>query len=175
MRSEGVWDLVTWREEKYQGNQGREDSLKIKENEEAKDVLTTIYADDTHSRASAKTKRELEQRNSRGLTKVCEELQSLRLKVNKDKTTYMILTTQGRRARENLESLIVVCGEGVKSVKVGKAPGLHVSNDMTWKDQVDKTVKSCQEKLRGLWKCIEYLNQQQRQVKVEGIIMSRLT
>ena len=54
--------------------------------------------------------------------------------------------------RENLESEIVVCGERVKSVKVGKTLGLLVSHDMTWKDQVDKTVKSCQEKLRGLWK-----------------------
>ena len=81
-----------------------------------------------------KQKRELEERNSRGLTKVCEQLKALRLKVNEDKTTYMILATQGRRMHENLESEIVVCGERVKSVKVGKALGLLVSHDMTWKD-----------------------------------------
>ena len=175
LRSEDAWDLVRWREERTGGREGRKDSLKTKESEEAEDVLTTIYADDTQSMASAKTKRELEQRNSRGLTRVCEQLKALRLKVNEDNTTYMILATQGRRARENLESIIVVCGEQVKSVKVGKALGLLVSDDMTWKEQVGKTVKSCQEKLRGLWKCTELLKQHQRKVKAEGIILSRLT
>ena len=174
-RSQCVWDLVSWREERSGLNAETRDTLKTKEKNEAEDVLTTIYADDTQSRASAKTKKELEERNSRGLTKVCEQLKALRLKVNEDKTTYMILATQGRRAREDLESEIVVCGEKVKSVKVGKALGLLVSHDMTWKDQVDKTVKSCQDKLRGLWKCTEYLKQHQRKVKAEGVILSRLT
>ena len=58
---------------------------------------------------------------------------------------------------------------------MGKALGLLVSDDMTWKEQVDKTVKSCQENLRGLWKCTELLKQHQRKVKAEGIILSRLT
>ena len=175
LRLEGVWDLSRWREERSGGEEGVGDQLRTKENEEAEDVLTTIYADDTQSRASAKTKEELERRNSRGLTRVCEELKALRLKVNEDKTTYMILATQGRRARENLDSEIIVCGERVKSVKVGKALGILVSDDLMWKDQVNKVVKSCQEKLRGLWKCTEFLKQQQRKVKAEGVIMSRLT
>ena len=50
-----------------------------------------------------------------------------------------------------------------------------VSKDLTWRDQVDKTVKSCQEKLRGLWKCTAYLKQHQRKVKGQGILLSRLT
>ena len=164
MRKEGAWDLVRWREERSGMFGGSSDRLKTKETEEAEDVLTTIYADDTQSRASAKTKEELERRNSRGLTKVCKELKALRLKVNEDKTTYMILATQGRRARENLESEIIVCEERVKSVNVGKALGLLVSSDLTWRDQVEKTVKSCQ----------EYLNKYQRKMKAEGIIISRL-
>ena len=175
LRREGIWDLASWRAERSGGNEGAADQLKTKEKEEDNDVLTTIYADDTQSRTSAKTKKELEQRNSSGLTRVCEELKKLRLKVNEDKTTYMILATQGRRARENLDSEIVVCGERVKNVKVGKALGLLVSDDLTWRDQVDKTVKSCQEKMRGLWKCTPFLKQHQRKVKAEGIIISRLS
>ena len=175
LRRDGAWDLVSWKEERSRGNEGKRDKLWTKENEEAKDVLTTIYADDTQSRASAKTKRELEELNSRGLTRMCEQLKALRLKVNEDKTTYMILATKGRRAREDLDSEIVICGERVKSVKVGKALGLLVSSDITWREQVEKTVKSCQEKLRGLWKCTAYLTQQQRKVKAEGILLSRLT
>ena len=45
-------------------------------------MLTTIYADDTQSRTSAKTKEELERRNSVGLTKICKEMKSFHLKVN---------------------------------------------------------------------------------------------
>ena len=84
-------------------------------------------------------------------------------------------TRKKERARENLESEVVVCGEVVKSVKVKKALGLLVSNDLTWKDQVEKMVKSCQEKMTGLWKCTDYLDKYQRKVKAEGIIISRLT
>ena len=36
-------------------------------------------------------------------------------------------------------------------------------------------VKSCQEKMTGLWKCTAYLDKHQRKLKVEGIIISRLT
>ena len=64
--------------------------------------MTTIYADDTQSSASAKTLRELDKRNGEGGTKVCKALKALRLKVNKSKTTYMIMATQGIRIRENL-------------------------------------------------------------------------
>ena len=69
LRSERVWNLANWREERT-GGDSTGDQLRTKEKEEAEDVLTTIHADDTQSRASAKTKAELERRNSRGITKV---------------------------------------------------------------------------------------------------------
>ena len=61
----------------------------------------------------------------------------------------MILATQGRRARENLESKIFVCEKRMKNIRVGKVLGLLVSDDLMWKDQVNKVVKSCQEKMRN--------------------------
>ena len=105
---------------------------------------------------------------------ICKELKALRLKVNEDKTTYMVLGTQGRRAREDLSSEIEVCGEKVKSTDSGKCLGLIVSNDLTWRHQVDKLVKSCNSKQSGLWKCTNLLNKGQRKSKAEGIILSRL-
>ena len=134
MRKEGAWDLVSWREERSGG--GQNDTLKQKTQEEDEDVYTSIYADDTQSRASAKTLDELERRNSNGLTKICMEMKALRLKVNEDKTTYMVLATQGRRSRENLNSQIEVCGQKVKSTDTGKCLGLLISNDLTWQHQV---------------------------------------
>ena len=172
MRVEGVWNLSSWREERTGGDIG-EDKLQ-QEKEGEKDVVTTLYADDTQSRAAAKTKAELEKINSRGITEVCRQLKSMRLKVNEDKTTYMILATKGRRQQENLESEIKVCGEKVKSKQVGKSLGLLVSSNMSWKDQVDKVVQSCKEKQRGLWKCTDLLKKEQRKTKAEGIILSRL-
>ena len=133
MRKDGVWDLLSWRQERT--GSGEEDFLHQKIVEEEEDVLTTIYADDTQSRASAKTLKELERRNSIGLTKICEEMKSLRLKVNEDKTTYLVLATQGRRCREDLHSEIEVCNEKVKSSKTGKCLGLTITDDLTWRQK----------------------------------------
>ena len=74
----------------------------------------------------------------------------------------MILATQGRRRQENLESVIEICGEMVKSSNTGKCLGLVVSNDLSWEKQVDKVVKSCRGKQRGLWKCTGLLRKDQR-------------
>ena len=69
-------------------------------------------------------------------------MKSLRLKVNEDKTAYLVLATQGRRCREDLRSEIEICGEKVKSTKTGKSLGLTITDDLTWRDQLNKTVKS---------------------------------
>ena len=172
LRKEGAWDLPGWRQERT-GN-GAHDGLKQKIVEEDGDVLTTIYADDTQSRTSAKSLQELERRNGIGLTRICEEMKSLRLKVNEDKTTYLVIATQGRRCREDLKSEIEVCGEKVKSTTTGKCLGLIITNDLTWRDQVNKVLKSCNAKQSGLWKCTALLRQDQRKIKAEGVILSRL-
>ena len=172
LRKEGAWDILSWREERT--GDLEHDVLKQKIVEEDGDVLTTIYADDTQSRTSAKTLQELERRNGIGLTRICEEMKSLRLKVNEDKTTYLVIATQGRRCREDLKSEIEVSGEKVKSTKTGKCLGLIITDDLTWRDQVDKVVKSCNSKQSGLWKCTALLRQDQRKAKAEGIILSRL-
>ena len=102
----------------------------------------------------------------------------MRLKVNESKTVYMILATQGIRIRENLdnrESNINVCGNKVKNVKVGKALGLLISDDLSWRHQTAKVVENCQEKMRGLWKITNVLRQDQRKLKAEAIILSRLS
>ena len=176
LRSNGKWNLKEWRQERT-GAVG-EDSLRYKQEEDEKDVVTTIYADDTQSRASARTLKELEKRNEEGVTKVCKALKAMRLKVNESKTTYMILATQGIRTRENLAtkvSTIEVCGKKVKNVHVGKALGLLISDDLTWREQTQKTVKNCQEKMKGLWKITNLMRKDQRKLKAEAIILSRLT
>ena len=77
-------------------------------------------------------------------------MKALRLKVNEDKTTYMVLATQGRRSRESPNSQIEVCGQKVKSTNTGKCLGLLISNDLTRRHQVEKMVKSSNAKQTGL-------------------------
>ena len=66
---------------------------------------------------------------------------------------------------------ITICGEIVKNVKVGRSMRLLVSDDLTWRHQIEKVVKSCREKLSGLWKCTDVLNEPQRTIKADAIII----
>ena len=175
LRRDGVWKLEAWRKERTVERGRTRNGLRQKLKEDPADVITTIFAEDTQSRASAKTKGELEKRNSEGLTKICRELKAMRLKVNEGKTAYMVLASMGRRRVEDLNSQITICGEVVKNVKVGKSLGLLVSDVLTWQHQIEKTVKSCREKLTGLWKCTDIFEKHQRKIKAEAIIISRLS
>ena len=122
LRENGTWNLEEWRKERTGLNCGEKDSLKQRLEEDPRDVITTMYADDTQSRAASKDLKEWEERNGQGITKVCTELKALRLKVNEDKTVYMVLTTPGIRRRDGyVKSKINVCGEVVKNVDKGKA------------------------------------------------------
>ena len=178
LRQTGRWKLDEWKNERICGGEHVTDKLSYRKEKDEKDVVTTIYADDTQSRASAKTLKELERRNGEGVTRVCKALKALRLKVNETKTTYMIIATQGIRLRENLAnkvSKIDVCGQQVQNVRVGKALGLLISDDLTWRDNISKVVQNCEEKMRGLWKITNLLRKDQRKVKAEAIIISRLS
>ena len=62
----------------------------------------------------------------------------------------------------------------VKNVQKGKALGLIVSDDISWRDNTEKVVKSCIAKLSGLWRCTEVLGESERKTKAEWIILSRL-
>ena len=175
MRREGKWDLEGWRKERTGQVKGETDGLRQRMVEDPRDLITTIYADDTQSRAASKNLKDLEKRNGEGLTKVCNELKALRLKVNEGKTVYMVLATPGIRRRDGqIASQIQICGKVVKNVKKGKVLGLVVSDDLSWRDQIDKVAKSCTTKLSGLWRCTSVLNRDQRKTKAEGIVLSRL-
>ena len=134
-----------------------------------------MYADDTQSRAASKDLRELETRNGLGITKVCNELKALRLKVNEDKTVYMVLTTPGIWRKDGyVKSEINVCGNIVKNFRKGKALGLIVSDDLSWRDNTEKVVKSCTAKLSSLWRCTELLGPNKTKTKAECIILPRI-
>ena len=175
LREDGTWNLEAWRKERTNLKHGEKDRLRQRLEEDPRDVITTMYADDTQSRAASKDLKELEERNGKGITRVCNELKALRLKVNEDKTVYMVLTTPGIRRRDGyVQSKINVCGEIVKNVNKGKALRLIVSDDLSWRDNTAKVVKSCTSKLSGLWRCTELLGKNERKLKAECIILPRI-
>lgn len=88
-----VRNLTRWREERT--GEAQDDKLRQGKEKES-DVVTTPSADDTQSRAVAKTKTELERRNSRWITEVCRQLKAMQLTVNEEKATYMILATKSK-------------------------------------------------------------------------------
>ena len=95
--------------------------------------------------------------------------------MNEGKTVYMVLATPGIRRRDgHVKSEIEVCGKKVKNVSKGKALGLVVLDDLSWRDHAEKVAKSCNTKLSGLWRCTDILGQDERKVKAECIILSRL-
>ena len=70
LRSNGKWKLEEWKNEWIGGEDQVMDRLLYRREKDDKDVVTTIYADDTQSRASARTLKELKLRNGKGVTQV---------------------------------------------------------------------------------------------------------
>ena len=71
----------------------------------------TLFADDSANRATARTRQELKRRM---VWRVFINMKGSWLKVNANKTTYMVIAGPGRRGKEDLESTIHVQGEEIK-------------------------------------------------------------
>ena len=79
LRTNRKWKLEEWKNERLGGEDQSMDKLLYRREKDEKDIVTTIYADETQSRASARTLKELEMRNGEGVTRVCKALKALRL------------------------------------------------------------------------------------------------
>ena len=114
------------------------------------DMKMTLFADDSANRATARTRQELEKRMVWGLERVFISMKANRLKVNADKTTYMMIAGPGRRGKEDLESTLHVQGEEIKSVRLGKCLGVVINNNLTWTDQTQQVIASCRNRMTAL-------------------------
>ena len=171
MRREGTWRIPTWNTER--GGMGP-DMWRQKSVEDPADMKMTLFADDSANRVTARTRVELERRIMRGLERVFTSMKASRLKVNADKTTYMVIAGSGRRGREDLESTICVQGEVIKAVQVGKCLGLLINNNLTWSEQTQKVITSCRSRMNALYRITELLSIGERKIKAESVIMSKL-
>ena len=138
------------------------------------DMKMSLFADDSQNRVTARTRQELERRMIRGLERVFTSMRASRLKVNADKTTYMVMAGPGRRRNEDLESKIHVQGEEIQAVTVGKCLGLLINNNLTWSDQTKKVTSSCRNRMNALYRITELLSVKERKIKAEAVIISKL-
>ena len=69
LRTDGTWDLKGWKKERCGLLEGERDGLKQRIAEDPRDLITTIYADDTQSRAASKNIRGAGKKEWRGLNK----------------------------------------------------------------------------------------------------------
>ena len=65
-------------------------------------------------------------------------------------------------------------GEEIKAVKVGKCLGLLINDNLTWSDQTQKVISSCRNRMNALYRITELLNVNERKIKAESVIMSKL-
>ena len=134
----------------------------------------TLFADDSANRCTAKNMVELERRMTRGLERVFRSMRGSRLKVNPDKTTYMVIAGPGRRARDDLRSTLTVEGELIEAKRVGKSLGLLINDNLTWEAQTKKLVADCRKRMGALYRVTSLLSQEERKIKAEAVILSKL-
>ena len=114
-----------------------------------------------------------------GGNRVCQALRALRLKVNEEKTVYLVcMTSQKRRImckRRNeaeITSVITLGGQRVQNKREGKCLGVWLNDDLTWRKQVESVVSKCKGRMHALWKCTNMLTQSQRKQQAEGTVLS---
>ena len=144
MRREGHYRIEAWTAER--GGLGS-DQWRHKKVEDQTDMVMTLYADDSANRVVAKNMLDLKRRMTRGLERVFRSMQASRLKVNADKTTYLVIAGPGRRTREDLRSTLGVGREKIQAVRVGKSLGLLINDNLTWEAQTQKVVAECRTKM----------------------------
>ena len=173
MRKTGRWPVEKWRRERTGVGPDR---LRVKAHRDPDDGMSTLYADDAATRDSASTWEELETRMEDSLTRMCGNMVGSRLKVNPDKTDFIILASPAKRmAMGGLEVTKVIGGVEKKPSQTVKSLGVYISRDLTWRDQTREKLSECRNKMRGLWKVQTSLPVSQRKQMAEAIIISRLT
>ena len=127
-------------------------------------VGASIYADDNSAGEEAKTVDELKEKMEEMLVKIFDHMRSGRLLVNSDKTKVMLFATYQKRAKNNLEFKVEVEDLKIKEVKTARLLGLEITNDFSWDNQVEETLKECSKKLNGLYKVNRDVKQEQKKL-----------
>ena len=167
----------TWRIEEYRRERTGvgPDQLRVKKRRDPDDGKSTLYADDNSILNSGATWNQLESRMHSSLRPTFNNMKASRLKINEDKTQFIIIASHQRRlAAGGLEAETCFGGEVKKPKNVVKSLGVLISNDLTWRHQTQSKLEECQNKLRGLYSIQKQVPLERRKELATGVICSRL-
>ena len=151
------------------------DQLRVKRRRDPDDGKSTIYADDSSILASGVTWNQLEVRMHSSLRPTFENMKASRLKVNEDKTEFIIIASNQRRlASGGLKVETTIGGEVKKPKEFVKSLGVLISNDLSWRHQTNSKLEECKTKLRGLYSIQKQVPLERRKELATGVICSRL-
>ena len=110
----------------------------MKRRRDPDDGRSTIYADDSSILNSGATWSQLESRMHSSLRPTFDNMKASRLKVNEDKTEYIIITShQKRLAAGGFQVETYIGGKCKKPKEYVKSLGVLISNNLTWKQQTE--------------------------------------
>ena len=100
-----------------------------------------MYADDTSLTVANANARELEQQMNNDLEEIHTWLKANKLSLNIVKTKYMIIASQNKIRNLDYSFQIQVENKPLKRELSYKYLGVEIDQFLTWKDQIDKTIK----------------------------------
>ena len=176
-KKNGVLNAELWRIKEYRQERTGvgPDQLRAKKRRDPDDGKSTIYADDSSILSSGTTWKQLESRMHSSLRPTFDNMKASRLKVNENKTQFIVIASHQRRlASGGLKVETSIGGEAKKPEEVVKSLGVLISNDLTWKHQTKSKLEECQNKLRGLYSIQKQVPLERRKELATGVICSRL-
>ena len=151
------------------------DQLRMKRRRDPDDGKSIIYADDSSILTSGMIWNQLEVRIHSSLRPTFDNMKASRLKVNKDKTEFIVITSHQRiLASGGLDVETSIGGEIKKPKEVVKILGVLISNDLSWRHQTNSKLEECKIKLRGLYSIQKQVPLERRKELATEVICSRL-
>ena len=109
----------------------------------------------------------------RAIAKVAEWMRSNKLKLNCDKTEFLIFGSKRNLKKCNAQS-INICGETVFKTPCARNLGVMMDKKLSMLPHVNHVVKTCRFHLRALWKIRKFLCEDTTKSMVHAVIISKL-
>lgn len=141
-------------------------------------ILYHFYADDSQVFKSADPKSIDSQRSSanlleRAINTAGSWMTANRLKLNQDKTEFIVFASRYNENRIAVDSLNL-SGETIKRVPKAKNLGVILDSELSFVPQIANICKSCMFNIRAIWKVRRYLTVDITKQIVHSLVISKL-
>lgn len=141
-------------------------------------ILYHMFADDTQLHKSLDPSSRTSQFSAKSAIESCISnisswMSTYRLKLNSDKTEFMILGTRQQVAKMQFDC-ISVAGEVIKAKPCIRNLGIHMDSELKMSQHVQHVVRICYGKLREISSFRNYLTQEVTKTLVHAVIISHI-